>query len=123
MLDVPGARFFLRNAMAGMVSADVAVLVVAADPVEFAAGAAGTLLHAQLAHTAGLRQVVVAVTATVDIPSGVCALLLVIALLRCTVCCMPQLDQPRYMLRALHALGYVLGNCGVGVWMLSGFLL
>jgi translation elongation factor EF-1alpha len=59
--------------MAGMASADVAVLVVAADPVEFAAGAAGTLLHAQLAHTADLRQVVVAVTAAVDIPSGVCA--------------------------------------------------
>ena len=69
VLDAPGHPRFVRNALAGMAAADVGLLVVSADPVEFADGVDGARLHVRLAHTAGVRQIVVAVT-KMDVGGG-----------------------------------------------------
>jgi elongation factor 1-alpha len=64
LVDTPGHRDFVKNAIRGMSMADVAVLVIASPPGEFEAGwskEGGTRTDALLAFTMGVKQMIVAV--------------------------------------------------------------
>jgi len=64
IIDAPGHRDFIKNMITGTSQADVAVLIVAAGVGEFEAGISKegqTREHALLAHTLGVKQMIVAV--------------------------------------------------------------
>jgi elongation factor 1-alpha len=63
IIDAPGHRDFIKNMITGTSQADVAVLIVAAGVGEFEAGISKegqTREHALLAHTLGVKQMIVA---------------------------------------------------------------
>src|ERR1700733_9216347 len=63
IIDAPGHRDFIKNMITGTSQADAAILVIASAAGEFEAGYARdgqTREHALLAHTLGVRQMVVA---------------------------------------------------------------
>jgi elongation factor 1-alpha len=64
IIDAPGHRDFIKNMITGTSQADVAVLIVAAGAGEFEAGISKegqTREHALLAHTLGVKQMIVGV--------------------------------------------------------------
>ena len=64
LIDCPGHRDFIKNAITGMVQADAAILTVASGTGEFEAGISKngqTREHALLAYTMGVKQLIVAV--------------------------------------------------------------
>lgn len=64
IIDAPGHRDFIKNMITGTSQADVAILIVAAGQGEFEAGIAKegqTREHALLAHTLGVKQMIVAI--------------------------------------------------------------
>ena len=64
IIDAPGHRDFIKNMITGTSQADAAILVVASGVGEFEAGIAKegqTREHALLAHTLGVKQMIVAV--------------------------------------------------------------
>jgi len=64
ILDAPGHRDYLKNAITGVAQADVAMLIVAAGTGEFEAGLSrqgSTREHMLLAFTLGVKQIIVAV--------------------------------------------------------------
>jgi elongation factor 1-alpha len=71
IIDAPGHRDFIKNMITGTSQADVAILIVAAGAGEFEAGIAKegqTREHALLAHTLGVKQMIVGVN-KMDSPS------------------------------------------------------
>jgi len=64
IIDAPGHRDFIKNMITGTSQADVAILIVASGTGEFEAGIAKngqTREHALLAHTLGVKQMIVGV--------------------------------------------------------------
>jgi len=64
VIDAPGHRDFIKNMITGTSQADVAILIVAAGAGEFEAGISKegqTREHALLAHTLGVKQLIVGV--------------------------------------------------------------
>jgi len=64
VIDAPGHRDFIKNMITGTSQADVAVLIVAAGAGEFEAGISKegqTREHALLAHTLGVKQLIIGV--------------------------------------------------------------
>ncbi len=64
IIDAPGHRDFIKNMITGTSQADVAILMIAASTGEFEAGFAKTgqtREHALLAHTLGVKQMIVCV--------------------------------------------------------------
>jgi elongation factor 1-alpha len=64
IVDTPGHRDFIKNMITGTSQAQCALIVVSANPAEFEAGLAPegqTYEHALLAHTLGIRRIVVCV--------------------------------------------------------------
>lgn len=64
ILDAPGHKSFVPNMIAGAAQADLGVLVISAKTGEFESGfekGGQTCEHAQLAKTAGIQKLIVAV--------------------------------------------------------------